>query len=124
VRFVGEVRHMRAWLCAADLQVLVARSLEKKMDYPLVLLEGLARGLPIVVSDRPPLSEILEHAPGAGRTTPPDDAAALAHTVASLLDDSAALEAARTAARMGARAFDPLAMATRYRELYRELLER
>jgi glycosyltransferase involved in cell wall biosynthesis len=123
VRFVGEVRHMRAWLCAADLQVLAARSLEKKMDYPLVLLEGLARGLPVVIGDRPPLSELLARAPGAGRAVSPDDAEALAHAVASLLDDSTALGAARDAARLGARAFDPRAMAASYLRLYRTLLE-
>ncbi|MFH1808581.1 MAG: glycosyltransferase family 4 protein [Pseudomonadota bacterium] len=122
VRFVGEVRHMRAWLAAADVQVLVARSLEKKMDYPLVLLEGLARGLPVVVSDRPPLSEILELAPGAGRRVAPDDPEALAHAVATLLDDSTALDAARHAAHRGVRAFSPALMAERYVDLYRSLL--
>ncbi len=63
-----EVEDMDALLRRASLQVFLADHVRKKVDLPLVLLEGLARGVPVVALDRPPVSEIFEVAAAGGRT--------------------------------------------------------
>ncbi|HLT96754.1 MAG TPA: glycosyltransferase, partial [Acidimicrobiia bacterium] len=50
------------------------------------LIEALALGLPIVASDIPPVREVVGDDPVAD-LVPPRDAAALAETVAALLDE-------------------------------------
>ncbi|MBN2359826.1 MAG: glycosyltransferase family 4 protein [Deltaproteobacteria bacterium] len=122
MRWVGECRAMRALLAACDVQVLTPRSLARKMDYPLVLLEGLARGLPLVIGDRPPLCELLEEGRAdAGRLVPVDDPEAIAHAVVELGADASQLVRAREAAWSAAADFEPAAMARAYADLYREL---
>jgi len=120
--WLGEWRAMRALLAASDVQVLAPASLARKMDYPLVLLEGLARGLPIVISDRPPLCELLEEGRAeAGRLVAPDQPAAIAAAVCELCSDPVAQARARAAAWRAAADFSPVAMARAYLALYQEL---
>jgi len=122
IHFMGETGSIHDLLTCADAQVLAAASLEKKMDYPLVLLEGLARGLPMVVTDRPPLSELLEEGrDGAGLGVPPGDPDAVAEAVVRLCGDAEAHSRARAAARAAARDFAPEVMATAYEKLYVDL---
>jgi phosphatidylinositol alpha-mannosyltransferase len=74
----------RELLARAD--VLVAPSLGGE-SFGLVLLEGMAAGLPVVASDIPGYREVLP--PDAGRLVPPGDAGALASVLGQLLDDEA-----------------------------------
>ncbi len=67
---------------------------------PLALLEYLAHGLPVVVTDTGQCRSVVERA-GAGAVVPPGDDAALADALAALLADP---DAARAAGRRG-RAF-------------------
>lgn len=83
VRFAGEVDDMPALLAASAVVALPAESLYAKMDIPLVLLEALALGIPIVVADVPPLGEILR-AP-CGVAVPPAAPEPLAEALSSLL---------------------------------------
>lgn len=125
LRWLGEFRAMRSLLAACDVQVLAPASLARKMDYPLVLLEGLARGLPIVVSDRGPLCELLEEGrAAAGRLVAPDQPVAIAEAVTELCADPVQHAAARAAAWRAAADFAPVAMARAYVDLYRELWQR
>ncbi len=57
--FLNEVDDMKLLIRACDLTVLPARSLFRKMDIPLVLLESLALERPVIVSDLPPLKELV-----------------------------------------------------------------
>jgi glycosyltransferase involved in cell wall biosynthesis len=121
-RWLGECRAMRALLAACDLQVLVPRTVARKMDYPLVLLEGLARGLPVVIGDRPPLCELLEEGrTDAGRRVPIGQPMAIAAAVADLYADPRRHAAARLAAWRAAGDFSPAVMARAYADLYRAL---
>ena len=54
------------------------------MAIPMVLLESLALGRPIVTGDRPPLSEAIL---GGGLGARPGDAGALADSLSRLLAD-------------------------------------
>ena len=84
VRFYNQVDDILDLVGASDLCLLPAESLYAKMDLPLVLIEAMALGVPIVVADKPPLSELL--ADGGGIAVPPLDHLALAQTISELLD--------------------------------------
>ncbi|MBI5496495.1 MAG: glycosyltransferase family 4 protein [Deltaproteobacteria bacterium] len=124
-RFMGETDRMAELLLVADVQALPARSLEKKMDYPLVLLEGFARMLPAVVGDAPTLLEMAE-LPGSpcvsARSDAPDEVAA--RIVALLRDDHRRREMGRAARKLAETRFNPTEFATRCEALYDELLAR
>jgi len=122
VRHLGEVPDMLELLRACDLCLLPAESLYAKMDYPLVLLEALALGLPMVVADRPPLTELLEDP--VGRAVPPDDAAALAAACRALLEGGPETRAS-LAARCrdsACRRHDIAAVSRQYEALYADML--
>lgn len=121
LRFCGEVPDMRALLAASAVVALPADTVYAKADLPLVLLEALAEGTPIIVSDRPPLSEILQDE--VGLAVPPSAPAALAAAVVALLGDPTRRALMSLRARALARShFSAEAMAAAYERLYAELL--
>jgi hypothetical protein len=79
---------------AADLLVLATRG----EAYGMGLAEGLAHGLPAIVSDVGGVSEALGH-PGAGILLPPEDPAALAAALRTWLTDAQLRKSLRAAAR-------------------------
>ncbi len=58
VELLGEVADMDALLRSASLQLYAADHVRRKVDLPLVLLEGLARGVPVVAVDADPVREL------------------------------------------------------------------
>ncbi len=82
VRLPGNLTDLDDQLGAADLFVLSSRW----EGLPLVLLEAMARGLPVVATRLDGLPELVE-ASGAGLLVAPGDDAALADAMAALLDD-------------------------------------
>jgi glycosyltransferase involved in cell wall biosynthesis len=122
VLFLERVDRMPAFAGAADVVVMPSESLFAKMDVPLVLLEAMSQGVPLVLANVPPLSELLSFECGLG--APPKDSAALAEAVAGILDDQglgrrlalAGAEAVRTA-------FSAKAMARQVEQIYNEVLE-
>jgi phosphatidylinositol alpha-1,6-mannosyltransferase len=120
VRYWNEVDDVRALLGACDLVVMPAESLYAKMDVPLVLLEAMSLGVPLVVANVPPLSELL--ADDVGASVPPRDPQALAANILELLADPA-----RRAA-LGAKARETVTnryaartVAAAYEDVYDEL---
>ncbi len=121
VRMLGEVDRMLDLLAASDLCVLPAESLYAKMDLPLVLLEALALGVPLVVSDRPPLSELLQD--DVGLAVPPQDPGALARAVCRILGDPGRKRALAENARAAAEArYDIRRVSRQHEALYDDLL--
>ena len=92
-----------------------------ELDQSGALLRSLGAGLPAVVYDVGGLGEVVERY-GAGRVVAPDDVDGLAAALRELLDDPAALEAARTGARRARAELTWAAAAEAHLELYRELL--
>jgi phosphatidylinositol alpha-1,6-mannosyltransferase len=129
VRFVGETPDIRTLLAASAAAVLPAESTYAKMDLPLVLLEALAEGTPVVVADVAPLREVLGArglAPPepVGVAVPPLDAGALADALVRLLEDDGRREAMGRAGRAWvAEAFSVRAMGAAYASVYTDLLD-
>ena len=64
VTLLAEVEDMDALMRKCSLQIFVADHVRHKVDVPLVLLEGLARGLPVVSVSGTPVGEIFAVAAG------------------------------------------------------------
>jgi glycosyltransferase involved in cell wall biosynthesis len=117
---LGVVPDMRDLLTRASLVVFPARTLGGKAEVPLVVLEALATGRPVVVSDLPPFRAL----GGSVTRVPPDDPATLGETLRHVLEAPGRWEAASASGRgLVEREFSEVSMARRYEELYREVLE-
>ncbi len=135
VRFYNTVADMRPLIGSSDLTVLPLETMRDKVDIPITLLESLAAGRPVVISDLPPMNELLgsggtqEQRSGGARVSevgvavPPGDAEALAQAVVDLLQDAGQRE------RMGRRGqelvrdnFDIRQVAQQYEKLYQEMI--
>lgn len=95
VELLAEVDDMDALLRRSSLQLFLADHVRRKVDLPLVLLEGMARGIGLVALDFPPLHEIFgaakRHGLVPGRTTPVGDDAALVRAVGDAMAAPATL---------------------------------
>ncbi|MBT2476093.1 glycosyltransferase [Microbacterium sp. ISL-103] len=107
----GAVPQSRVLEAMARAHVLVSSSLDFD-NQPMVILEGIAAGLPVIVTD-PDLAEMLP--PGGGTITRTSDAEGLASAIRELRDDPARLlemSSAAIAHRAGADS-DPVTLRRR-----------
>lgn len=117
-KHLGEVKDMGELLAVADVVAFPVDDLYGKVDLPLVLLEAMALGLPIVVARGGPL-EALDFA----RFVEPGDGRALARHVAELLRDPAAARRLGTEAkRVYDARYTPRVVAKAYDDLYASLV--
>lgn len=100
VRFMPPVTDPRCWYAAADVVVLPSRW----EGLSLTLLEALASGCPVVVTDIPGLAEAVTA--GVGVRVPAGDAHALAEALARRLTEPDLRAAEGRAAARAAHAFD------------------
>ncbi len=109
---------MAALVATSSVVAFPVDDLYGKVDLPLVLLEALALGVPIVAARGGPLEAL-----SSARFVDPEDDAALAAEVTRFLLDSAAARAAASAgsALFSAR-FAPRVVAAAYDDLYAETL--
>jgi glycosyltransferase involved in cell wall biosynthesis len=91
-----------AWVAGADVIVapIQPTTLNHRLSSPNKVFEGIAAGVPVVGSDLPGIRSVILEDPGAplGAVTDPDDPAALARAIRSILDlpaDAAAALRAR-----------------------------
>ena len=98
-----------------DAQCIPATNLHAKMDLPMVLLEGMAQGLPTVVADADPIRELK----GAVKVLP--HAEALAEQLASVVREGPARQRAQTMALDAVEYYDAAQMAHAYAALYDEV---
>ncbi len=122
VRFLNEVDDIRGLLTLSDLSIMPAERLYAKMDMPLVLIEHMAMGRPVVVSDSQPLGETIRDGRG-GVAVKHGDVARLGEVIANLLrDDRAREELGQSARRLVEEEYDIRRAAESYANLYDELL--
>jgi phosphatidylinositol alpha-1,6-mannosyltransferase len=122
VRFLRQVDHFESLLALATLFLFPVQSLHRKMDIPLVLLQALALGKPIVISTVGPLTELLSSGVGAG--VPAGDASALSDILVTLLGDESQLTAMAVAGpALIAERYSAAQMTRAYERLYVSLVE-
>lgn len=120
VRIFGDTPRIHDLLRAADVVALPATDLYAKMDQPLVLLEAMSLGRPVIVARHTPAEELAD-----------DDSAVAIGDDASLISALTRLLEPDENTRIGARAaqlvrvrHSPAAVARAYESAYDELLQR
>lgn len=105
----------------SDIVIFPTIEMYDKMDIPLTLLESLAMGKPIIISDIPPLNEIMKAE--VGIKVKPGDHVELTNSIIELLTDDERRKAmGRRGRQMVLEHFDIKEIAMEYDELYREVL--
>ncbi len=130
-RFFNVVPDMKSLIGASDLVTLPLQTLRDKLDIPTTLLEAMAAGRPLVISDLPPMNEVLldEHNQPPARETsapglafPTGDAQALAQALIRLLQDAPLRRRMQSnAQRLVQARYDIRRAAARYSQIYQEL---
>ncbi len=123
VVFLNEVEEMGNLIALSSVVALPASSTYRKMDVPLVLLEALALGKPVLVSNVDPIRETVRY--GGGRAIPMHEVGALVAALRDLLTNP---EHYRTVSREAVDSVDRFwhvrHCATEYEALYDELWAR
>ncbi len=122
ISFLNEVDDLGALLEVADVQIFPADSANQRLDMPMVLLEGLARGTATVVANKAPFEELVE--PGAAIGVPSVNPVSLAVAIVELLrDDERRLALAARGRAVVAERFDIRRVAEAYESLYDRVLD-
>jgi glycosyltransferase involved in cell wall biosynthesis len=119
LRWLGETRHIHELLGLSDFVVMVNRTAYAKMDYPLVALESMCLGRPVLVGNGTPSAELAEAGGAVAVETSGD---ALAEAIESLSADRAAhAKVAHEARALATSKFSPKEVASAYELLYEEI---
>jgi phosphatidylinositol alpha-1,6-mannosyltransferase len=117
-RHAGDVADMPALIAASSVVAFPVDDLYGKVDVPLVLLEAMALGVPLVVARGGPLETLT-----CARHVEPEDDAALAAEVATFLTNArAAHDAGHLGKALHAARFAPPVVAKAYDDLYDEVI--
>ncbi|MFD4371287.1 glycosyltransferase [Streptomyces sp. NPDC058486] len=116
---LGCVDDMQGLLAAADVLLFVPRALGGKADIPLTVLEALATGRPVILSDLPEFAVLRD----AVLRAPPGDSHRTGHLLRQLLDRPWWWQGLAAQGRATVQEnFTPERFRARYEALYRELL--
>jgi glycosyltransferase involved in cell wall biosynthesis len=114
---VGEIDDLHALLATARVVAFPVDDLYGKVDIPLVVLESLALGVPLILARGGPLEAV-----GSARFVQPGDPTELADEIVHVLkSESLARELATMEKDEYERRFSPPVVAAQYDELYSEL---
>ena len=117
-RHVGEIDDLPALLAASSVVAFPVDDLYGKVDVPIVLLEAMALGVPIVACTGGPLETL-----SCAALVEPADPDALADAVLKMiLSSSVAREASANGKALYQRKFRPPVVAAAYDELYEDVL--
>jgi glycosyltransferase involved in cell wall biosynthesis len=119
VFWLGETQAIHELLALSDFVVLVNRTAYAKMDYPLVALESMCLGRPVIVGQGTPSAELAED---GGAVAVEANGEALAAAVESLSADRASYaEVGQKARALAISKFSPQEVAAAYELLYEEI---
>jgi glycosyltransferase involved in cell wall biosynthesis len=121
VSFVGEVENFSTSLLnACDMLAYPVARMTGKIDTPLTILEAMSTEMPIILTDLPPLNEVLQ-AP-AGIVVPVGNEKAFAHAIIELSnDENLRREMGQIGREVVEAHYNLAAMAQAYEDLYDEL---
>jgi glycosyltransferase involved in cell wall biosynthesis len=129
VKFLHTVEDMKAIISASDLILMPFLRMRDKIDIPTTLLEAMAAGKPFVISDIPPMNELVHYEgcrmgkENVGLLHKPGDADGLADSILNVLgDDSLLLAMSANSVKLVRTRFEIGNMARQYRQQYEELL--
>jgi len=116
VRWPGETPHIHELLALSDFVVMVNRRAYAKTDYPLVVLEAMCLGRPVLVAERTPSAELAEVG-GALAVEPSGEA--LAEAIGNLSENQDSRRKLGIEARaLATSRFSPQGVAAEYELLY------
>jgi glycosyltransferase involved in cell wall biosynthesis len=115
---------MGALVGASDMTVLPLQTMRDKVDIPTTLLESLAASKPIVITDLPPMVELLHESNGeAGMAIQPGDSKSLSMAIIELLKDvSARHEMGLRGQQLVSDQYNIRHVSQQYEKLYKDLL--
>ena len=120
VHFVDEVDDFSSLLKACDMLLFPVAKMTAKIDTPLTVLEAMATRLPIIITDLPPLNEVLKAE--VGIASPLGDNKAFAQAILELAQDENLRRQMGCAGRKVIEShFDLQVMVKAYEDLYDEL---
>lgn len=119
VQILGQRTDVESILWAADVAVLSSRY----EGLPLVALEAMSTGLPMLATAVGGIPEVIHHGQN-GLLVPPEDAQALGNALISLLSDAALRHALGSGASRFMVEYDLPSHAARLEEIYRSVIER
>lgn len=114
------IENMPRFLGNAKLVILPAINMRGKFDFPLVLLESLASGTPIIVS---PINPLIELAQYEGVKTPSSNSAlSFMETVIESLNENSYNELSQAARKTAAKHFSIQKITKQYEKIYERLI--
>ena len=120
VSFVGEVENFSSLLNACDMLAYPVARMTGKIDTPLTILEAMATEMPVILTDLPPLNEVLKDK--VGMATPVGNEEAFVHAIVNLSNDEKLRREMGRAGREVIRThYNLAAMVQAYEDLYDEL---
>jgi len=119
LRWLGETPDIHELLALSDFTVLPNPSPYAKMDYPLVALEAMCMGRPVLVGKGTPAEELAED--GAAVAVAPTGGALAAAVAALSADDQGREALGRRARALVLRRFSPATVTAEYEVLYEAL---
>jgi glycosyltransferase involved in cell wall biosynthesis len=136
ILFFNTVEDMRPLIAASDLTILPSETMRDKLDIPTTLLESLAARVPVVISDLPPMNELMGATPAKdafrqgnlriseiGLTVPPGDPLALVGAITHLLKDHVLRQyMGKNGEELIQERFNCIKAAKEYENLYLELV--
>lgn len=118
VRFIGQVSNVADYLKAAD--YLISASLSEGLGY--AVLEALACGLPICVSEIEPYQEIINFNHKAGLLFPTSNPDALAAKINQLMEEQDIQARAKAGREIVSNYFNAKTMSEEYQNLYNQII--
>lgn len=121
ITFLNTVQDMIRLISEIDINIYPVATMERKFDLPLVLIESLAAGKPILYSDIPPLNEFSSL--GCGIGIPKSRAEEFSQMILRFAKkDNFYYSLSRAGRKAVERYFDARIIAQQYRNLYDRIL--
>jgi glycosyltransferase involved in cell wall biosynthesis len=120
VDVIGLVKDMPSLIADADVVVVPFRSTEGISDVPLIVLEAMAMGKPVVASRLEGIGEVIQDRQN-GYLVEPDRADELANAILAVLDDQNLRKRISERAILSVRRFSNMEVSRRLSELYESI---